>query len=96
VTTVTAPPDVLRWTSRSGDHGDCVVAAIELGCGVSYEEALKACLAVNDKVLQQGMNWPDTRRAIKALGRGTKVLRAGTLRDRRGDRHPARLRTQAA
>lgn len=74
---VAAPPDVLRWSTRSGDHGDCVVAALELACGVSYEQALQAATKTCPRVLTEGMSWPETVRAAKILGYRARVRRAG-------------------
>lgn len=74
---VAAPPDVLRWTARSGDHGDCVVAALELACGVSYEEALQAALAVSPDILQVGMWIKDIPKAAQRLGHRVRAIRAG-------------------
>ena len=74
---VVDPPDVLRWSTRSGDHGDCVVAALELACGVSYEQALQAATRACPTVLTDGMTWPETRRAAKILGCRVRVRRAG-------------------
>ena len=77
MTAITDPPDVLRWSSRSGDHGDCVVSALEIACGVSYERALQAATAVCPNVLSEGMFWTEARRAARRLGFRSKVLRAG-------------------
>lgn len=69
-----APPDVIRWVSRSGDHDDCAVAAIAMACGATYEVALQACFAVAPKVLNGGMRWGEIRRAVIALGWVTRTL----------------------
>lgn len=72
-----APPDVLYWNPRSGDHGDCAVAAIELACGITYERALEVCLSVAPKLLSDGMLWGQIRRAAQKLGFRVKTLRPG-------------------
>lgn len=74
---VVAPPDVLRWSLRSGDVPDCVVAALEMACGVSYEEALAACLGADPDVLTHGMYWRETKKAAKRLGFKMSVLARG-------------------
>jgi hypothetical protein len=76
---VAAPPDVLRWTSRSGDHGDCVVAALELACGVSYEEALQAATKAAPNILTEGMWLTEIPKAARRLGHRVRKLRAGTF-----------------
>ena len=72
-----APPDVIRWTTRSGDVGDCMVVALEIACGVSYEEALGACLETAPRVLRKGMYWSQAKRAAKKLGFATKLIPFG-------------------
>jgi len=79
VSQVTAPPDVLRWSSRSGDHGDCVVAALELACGVSYETALAASVRVCPNILSEGMWLTEVPKAAKLLGYRVRKQRAGTF-----------------
>lgn len=69
-----APPDVIRWVSRSGDHSDCAVAAIATACGVTYEVALQACMQVAPAVLQSGMRWGEIRSAARCLGYAVKTL----------------------
>lgn len=63
-----APPDVIHWSPRSGDHGDCAVSAIELACGVTYERALEAALALVPDVLTRGMTIGEIRCTVEALG----------------------------
>lgn len=65
---VADPPDVLRWTSRSGDHGDCVIAALELACGVTYEQALQAASKVAPSCLQEGLWLTEIPAVAKLLG----------------------------
>ncbi len=63
-----APPQMVKWTSRSSEHGDCAVAAISLATDVSYEESLAACLAVKPEVLHRGMTVNEIRGALKEMG----------------------------
>ena len=63
-----APPDVIRWVSRSGDHDDCAVAALALACGVTYELALKVALSTAPELLNGGMRWGHIRRTAQRLG----------------------------
>lgn len=72
-----APPDVIRWSTRSGNHGDCVVAALELAIGVTYEQALQASAAVASDVLTNGLSWGETVRVARRLGERAEILRAG-------------------
>lgn len=74
-----APPDVLYWSPRSGEHGDCVVAAIELACGVTYEVSLTACAKVKPEVLKLGMTWGETKKTLKALGFVSKLVPASRV-----------------
>jgi hypothetical protein len=69
-----APPDVIRWVSRSGDHGDCAIAALAVACGVSYEVSLQACVAVVPAALQDGMRWLGIRKAARHLGYAVQTL----------------------
>lgn len=71
---LTAPPDVIRWVHRSGDHDDCSVAAIALACGVTYERALAAVLVFEPNVLAGGIQWVNLGKAVRSLGHKTKVL----------------------
>jgi hypothetical protein len=69
-----APPDVIRWSPRSAGNGDCVVAAIEIACGITYEQALEAAVRqCPRKVMQNGMFIKETRRTIHSLGWKTKL-----------------------
>lgn len=71
-----APPDVIRWSPRSAGNGDCVVAAIEIACGVTYEQALEAAVReCPKKVMQNGMLIKETIRTVRALGWQTKLRR---------------------
>ena len=72
-----APPDVVRFSPRSGDASDCVVAALEAACGVSYEEALAASMVYQPDVLETGMYWDQVQKAAKRLGFKTHVARSG-------------------
>lgn len=63
-----APPDVLYYYSRSPGHGDCVIAALALACGVTYETALASAAQVNPALLKKGLSWPETRKVAKKLG----------------------------
>lgn len=63
-----APPDILRWSPRSDGHGDCAVAAIELACGITYEQALSVCLGAAAGVLNEGLTGNEIKKAIKFLG----------------------------
>lgn len=74
-----APPDVLYWHPRTPEHGDCVVAALSLATGVTYETALASCVQIEPDVLTVGMSWPQTRKAAKHLGFKTHVLKQGSF-----------------
>ncbi len=69
------PPDVIHWSPRSGDHGDCAVVAISLATGYSYEETLSACLATCPEVLGNGMNVSQIKGALRELGFKAKARR---------------------
>ena len=78
MSSLAAPPDVLRWTPRyEQDHGDCAVSALSLACGVTYEMALAAALKTSPEVLSEGMSWDQIRTAAKLLGMAPKLLRRG-------------------
>lgn len=70
-----APPDILRWSPRSVGHGDCAVAALELACGVTYENALAAALTVDSAVLSRGLTNQEIIRSAALLGWKGKVHR---------------------
>lgn len=64
-----APPDVLRWSPRSAGNGDCVVAAIEIACGVTYEQALEAAVRECPKLVMKNGIWVrQCQRIIARLG----------------------------
>ena len=78
MSSLAAPPDVLRWTPRyEQDHGDCAVSALSLACGVTYENALAATLKVAPDVLISGLSWDEIRTAAKLLGVTPRLLRRG-------------------
>lgn len=62
------PPDMIRYVQRSGDHGDCVVAAISMATGATYEETLTACTLNAANVLRDGMTTAQILRTIEDLG----------------------------
>ncbi len=69
-----APPDVIRWSPRSAGNGDCVVAAIEIACGVTYEQALEAAVReVPERIMKNGILIRETRRIVKRLGWESKL-----------------------
>jgi hypothetical protein len=74
-----APPDVIYWHPRTPEHGDCVVAALSLATGVTYESALAACVRVQSDVLRKGMSWPETKKAAKLLGYSCITKRTGSF-----------------
>lgn len=74
-----APPDVLYWNPRSPEHGDCVVAALELACGVTYETALAAAVQVCPNVLTEGLTWPDSKKVAKKLGFTSVIKKADSF-----------------
>lgn len=63
-----APPDVVFWCQRTPDHGDCVVAALAMACGVTYEVALTASAQVEPNCLRDGINWPQVMEILETLG----------------------------
>jgi hypothetical protein len=79
-----APPDVLRWCPRSAGHGDCAVAALEIACGVTYENALSAALGVCPDVLADGMTWREIRKAAVLMGFKTQLKRKYDLEEDTG------------
>jgi len=74
-----APPDVIYFHPRSPGHGDCVVAALALACGVTYETALAAAARVYSDLLKNGLTWPQTRKVAKKLGFRADVKKAGSF-----------------
>lgn len=69
------PPHMVRLIRQSGVHADCVVASLATLFGVTYDESLVVCSSVAPKVLDEGMNWPETRKAAKLMGPPVKALR---------------------
>lgn len=69
------PPDMVRYVARSGDHGDCVVAAVSMATGKTYEETVVACTLEAPQVLQEGMETKAILRVLKDLGFQASVLR---------------------
>ena len=69
---MSAPPDVVRWTPRSNDHGDCGVVAIAMATGLTYEETLSACLTVTPEVLHAGLESRHIRAILALLGYRTR------------------------
>lgn len=59
---------MIRWTVRSGEAGDCVVAALCSATGKTYEEVLTAATLNAPNVLRDGMTTPEILRAIVDLG----------------------------
>jgi hypothetical protein len=72
-----APPDVLYWHPRTPEHGDCVVAALSLATGVTYETALAEAARLQADVLKTGLTWHETRKIAKKLGFKSMIERAG-------------------
>lgn len=68
-----AAPEVIRWTPRSGDHGDCAITALALACGITYETALSASLAAHPSSLD-GMALKHIRKAAGYLGFKTRAV----------------------
>jgi hypothetical protein len=69
-----SPPDVVHWTPRSGDHGDCAVVVLATATGHTYEEMLTACVAVRPEVLHLGLTVPHVRRVLKLFGYRVRVI----------------------
>jgi hypothetical protein len=84
---IAAPPDVLRWSPRSDGHGDCAVAALELACGVTYENALTVAVCIRPDVLKAGMTWKEIQKAAKILGFSTRLKREFDLEEDTGILH---------
>lgn len=90
-----APPNVIHWTPRSGEHGDCAVVAISLATGFTYEEALSACLQANPAALEAGMSERQIKTALDLLGFKARCRKVFDLDDdtgilwvsSRGDHH---------
>lgn len=72
---LTAPPDVLRWSPRSAGNGDCAVAALELACGVIYEQALEAAMHFSPKIMKNGLTTKQMRQTAEKLGWITRLRR---------------------
>lgn len=79
-----APPDVLRWSPRSAGHGDCTIAAIELACGVTYEQALAAAVQVDPNVLDRGLHGTEIVRTVQLLGFAGELRRTYNLEEDTG------------
>lgn len=55
---------IVRFVGQREAHlGDCTIAAFAMCVGVSYSEALVAIARVAPKVLREGANWRDLKRA---------------------------------
>jgi hypothetical protein len=74
---VSLPPLMVRLVRQSGIETDCVVASLASLCGLTYTQALIHCAEANPDVLTHGMNWKDTRKAAKAAGIETRVIKSG-------------------
>ncbi len=74
-----APPDVIYYYSRSPGHGDCVVAALAMACGVTYETALAVAAQVRPDALTKGLSWPETRKAARKLGYTSTIKKSGSF-----------------
>lgn len=79
-----SPPEVIRWAPRSQGHGDCAIAALEIACGVTYEQALSAALQVSTLVLTDGLNWPEIQQVALLLGFTGKRIRKFDLEEDTG------------
>lgn len=77
-------PSMVRFVPQSGHHGDCGVSTLAMLAGVLYEDALAAVLTYEPTVLQNGVCWTELRRAAKALGLKTQLLRAYDLEESTG------------
>lgn len=73
-----APPDVLHLCQRTPEHGDCVVAALSMACGVTYETALAAAAQIAPDVLLEGLTWDESRKVAKKLGFTSTLKRRGS------------------
>lgn len=63
-----SPPDVVHWTPRSNDHGDCAVVIIAMATGFTYEETLAAAVSIRPEVLHLGLTLAQTRKTLQMLG----------------------------
>lgn len=72
---VSCPPTMVRLVRQSGVETDCVVAALSSLIGLTYNQTLIHCAAINPDVLTHGMTWKDTRKAARRAGIRTQVLR---------------------
>lgn len=93
------PPDIVRFSLRSGDDNDCALAAIEMATGISYNVLLAEAIQVCPGAVKDGMIWRDMRAVITALGMKTTLKRKYDidedtgilgLEERRKGRHKSR------
>lgn len=68
-----APPDVLRWVSRSQGHGDCAVAALALATGTTYETTLSAIVRRYPTVLTEGLTLREMQHVLRDMHFGSRV-----------------------
>ncbi len=80
----TAAPDVLRWSPRSDGPQDCAVVALELACGVTYEEALAAAIKAFPDVIHEGLRWSEIKAAATLLGFKGRLKRSFNLEEDTG------------
>lgn len=78
------PPDVVRWVGRSGEDGDCAIAAIALACGATYEEVMQAATLTNPTAVTRGMNWRDIKATVVKLGFSYRMRRKFDIEEETG------------
>jgi hypothetical protein len=72
------PPAYIKFMRQNTVNSDCVVSALAMLSGVTYEVALAACVIVKPDVLEQGMGrWENVKRAASILAQTTRVVPRG-------------------
>lgn len=67
-------PDMVRYTPRSGEHGDCVVSALHAATGKTFDETLIACTLNEPDVLRNGMTNKTIIATVKDLGFTPRII----------------------
>jgi hypothetical protein len=68
---------MVRWVPRNSENGDCAIIALQLACGLTYEEVLAAAVLQHPDVVSRGLLRTEIRRLASKLGYATKTLRKG-------------------
>ena len=74
--TVGLPPDMICWVPRNTENADCAMIAIQLACGVTYEDVLMAVARRRYfTALSEGLSGAEVMSVIRSLGFVTKTIR---------------------